>query len=80
MALVQLLLHYGGHWLAPLLFARLLAAANWLRFGAVMLAETSLTTTVLPPASPVSDEGVQLMVMLSAVTPLKAPMVGLLAG
>ena len=38
MALIQFLLHYGGHWLAPLLFARLSVAANWLRFGAVMLA------------------------------------------
>ena len=38
MALLQLLLHYGGHWIAPFAFARLVATANWLRFGAVMLA------------------------------------------
>ena len=38
MGLIQLALHYGGHWLAPLLFARLTQGANWLRFAAVMLA------------------------------------------
>ena len=38
MALLQLILHYGGHWLVPLLFARLTQGVHWLRFGAVMLA------------------------------------------
>lgn len=38
MALLQLLLHYGGHWLAPFLIGRLVVATNWLRFGAVMTA------------------------------------------
>lgn len=38
MALLQFTLHYGGHWLAPFLFARLIAAKDWARFGAVMLA------------------------------------------
>ena len=38
MAALQLILHYGGHWFAPLLFARLTQGQRWLRFGAVMLA------------------------------------------
>ena len=38
MALLQFFLHYGGHWLAPLLIARVAFGVNWLRFGAVMLA------------------------------------------
>ena len=38
MALLQFLLHYGGHWLAPPLLARLTQGANWVRFGVVMLA------------------------------------------
>ena len=38
MAVLQFALHYGAHWLAPFLFARLLWAENWLRAGLVMLA------------------------------------------
>ena len=38
MAVLQLILHYGGHWVAPLLMARLTQGVHWLRFGAVMLA------------------------------------------
>ena len=38
MALIQFIIHYGGHWIAPFLFARVVAGANWLRFAAVMLA------------------------------------------
>ena len=32
------LLHYGGHWLAPIALAKLVAPTRWLRFAAVMLA------------------------------------------
>lgn len=38
MAMLQFALHYGAHWLAPFLIARLLWAEYWLRAGLVMLA------------------------------------------
>ena len=36
MALLQIALHYGGHWLVPFLIARVLWAKNWLRAGLVV--------------------------------------------
>jgi hypothetical protein len=36
--LLQPLLHYGGHWLAPFLFAALIWRDNWKRAGLVMVA------------------------------------------
>ena len=38
----EAILHYGGHWLAPLMFARLFAGSQWLRFGLVMLAANAI--------------------------------------
>ena len=36
MALLQLTLHYSGHWLVPFLFGRVLWAKNWLQAGLVV--------------------------------------------
>ena len=38
MALLQIVLHYGGHWVFPFLIARLIWARHWLRAGCVMIA------------------------------------------
>ncbi|MEP0390817.1 MAG: DUF6122 family protein [Erythrobacter sp.] len=35
---LQPILHYGGHWLAPLLIAWVVYRTDWRRFGAVMVA------------------------------------------
>ena len=36
MALLQPILHYGGHWLVPFLIAQAIWPANWLRAGLVI--------------------------------------------
>ena len=38
MAALFFFLHYGGHWLAPFLIAKGVAAGRWLRFAGVMCA------------------------------------------
>lgn len=37
-ALLQSILHYGGHWLAPFVIAWAVYRTDWKRFGAVMIA------------------------------------------
>ena len=54
MAMIQFALHYGAHWLAPLLVARLLWAENWLRAGLVMLAANLIDLDALL-ADPIFD-------------------------
>ena len=38
MAALQFALHYGGHWLIPIVIARFVAKEYWFRFAIVMLA------------------------------------------
>ncbi len=56
MAVFQLLLHYGGHWIAPFFIARLAAAGGWLRFAAVMLSANLIDLDHLL-ADPIFDSG-----------------------
>ena len=37
LSVLAFILHYGGHWVAPLAFARLFAPGRWIPFAAVML-------------------------------------------
>ncbi len=56
MAAVQFILHYGGHWLVPLVIARVVANKEWLRFAIVMLAANLIDLDHLL-AEPMFDPG-----------------------
>ena len=56
MSLIQTVLHYAAHWIAPALFARLTQGRDWLRHSAVMLSANLIDLDHLL-ADPVFDPG-----------------------
>lgn len=56
MELLQPILHYGGHFLAPFLIAWALSRGEWMRFGAIMVAANLIDIDHLW-AVPIFDPG-----------------------